>query len=353
MTGLEISDKELIDGASNFSEHSQSSAIGATETARILEALKNLRLGNPVYFIVGARRSGTTWLQSLLSQNSAVATVPETLLFSRYLHRIATPWNMEERLRKDHSDKTGIQSLISRGDFDLALRVLGYIVIGRIGEKRPQSECIVEKSPSHVFHADLIQRVFPSAHFIHLVRDPRDVTRSMVDATKTWGRHWRALGPIDAAREWRQSVEYGWAIASETDRYYELKYERLLSAPGDELRRLFGWMEINVSEKQCESFVNACLASKMREGEGDGSGVIPTGKVQEFIRERPASDWQQTLPKSWIRSIEWVAGDALTRAGYEPMFAPKRKPSRVWAKEQLERVQWRTSATLSALAKRL
>ena len=36
-----------------------------------------------------------------------------------------------------------------------------------------------EKTPAHVFHMDLIHEVFPRAQFIHMIRNGRDVVRSL------------------------------------------------------------------------------------------------------------------------------------------------------------------------------
>src|SRR5206468_1282633 len=44
---------------------------------------------------------------------------------------------------------------------------------------------IAERSAPHVEHIDLISEVYPDARFVHLVRDGRDVARSLV--AQPWG----------------------------------------------------------------------------------------------------------------------------------------------------------------------
>ncbi len=52
--------------------------------------------GKKLVFVVGAPRSGTTWLQLLLAQSSNVATAQETHLFSGYLKSMLSSWDRDE-----------------------------------------------------------------------------------------------------------------------------------------------------------------------------------------------------------------------------------------------------------------
>ncbi len=307
----------------------------------------------PVFFIVGAGRSGTTWLQTLLSQDPAIATAPETKLFGGYLHLLQRRWHRETSWRSLYGDKTGIQKLVSEVEFEALMQHFAHAVLQRILETKPEAKYVLEKTPSHVHHAALISRVLPNSYFIHIIRDPRSVCKSLVEAGRGWGEYWAPEGPIDAAKEWRRSVEKGWEIDEMSGRYLEVRYEDLLTDPVVSLQRVLAWMGITVSDEHCATYVSNCSAAQLRRNDSAVSALLPTGQTGAFVRDKPAVDWAETLPRSWIRSIEWVAGEALVRAGYEPMLAPKRKPLRVWAKEQLERIEWRISATISGLARRL
>src|SRR5205807_10497933 len=84
----------------------------------------------------------------------------------------------------------------------------------------PDVRYLLERTPWHASHLDLIEEVYPDARVIHIVRDGRAVARSLL--SMGWGPKTMA----DAAREWRQAVhdarEGGRAFG---DRYLEIGYE--------------------------------------------------------------------------------------------------------------------------------
>src|SRR5260370_22104903 len=50
--------------------------------------------GKQLVFLVGAPRSGTTWLQLLLSRSPSVVTAPATHVFSLFLLSMVDQWNL-------------------------------------------------------------------------------------------------------------------------------------------------------------------------------------------------------------------------------------------------------------------
>lgn len=59
-------------------------------------------------FIVGAPRSGTTWLQLMLARHPAISTCQETHLFSSYLGPMHKAW----RAHASDNRKTDLQAAI-------------------------------------------------------------------------------------------------------------------------------------------------------------------------------------------------------------------------------------------------
>src|SRR5687768_8936227 len=71
------------------------------------------------------------------------------------------------------------------------------------GFLEPGTTHLVERTPLHVLHLPLLAEIYPDAKVLHVIRDGRDVARSIA---------WRDWGPdsiAGAAREWRQCVEAG------------------------------------------------------------------------------------------------------------------------------------------------
>src|SRR4051812_1353323 len=177
-------------------------------------------------FNVGARRSGTFWLQRIVTAHPDVEGVSgETYFFShgiaplfeRFKHGVrATPavgriWMDRDQLldaTRDFSDRV----LLSQ--FETGARYLA------------------ERTPAHGEHLGLIGELYPDARVVHIIRDGRDAARSLL--AKQWGPD-----TIEAAaREWRDSVVAARA-AGFPGRYVEVFYERLLRGLEPEVRRVF------------------------------------------------------------------------------------------------------------------
>ena len=143
--------------------------------------------GRRIVFLIGAPRSGTTWLQLMLGSSEAVATVNETHLFSGYTGSLFRGW----MLFKDARRKIGLSALMSEDEYFGLVRLFCVGVLGSILARKPCASVILEKTPAHAEHWREILKVFPNACFLHLVRDPRAVVASLQAAkTDGWGASW-------------------------------------------------------------------------------------------------------------------------------------------------------------------
>ena len=132
-------------------------------------------------FIVGCARSGTTWLQQLLSQSPNVATGPETHLFSSYLRSLEDTWHRRK------GTYVGLSHLITEDELAEWTRSFAELCLGRIADARAGARIVVEKTPKHGEYGADILRLFPEAFFIHIIRDPRAVVPSLRAASRSWG----------------------------------------------------------------------------------------------------------------------------------------------------------------------
>ena len=117
----------------------------------------------------------------------------------------------------------------------------------------PGERIILEKTPNHVFHAVLILRLFPEARFIHIVRDPRGVAASLLDASRSWARDWAPDNAADCARLWNRSVSAGRQIDKLTRCFTEVKYESLCLEPVQTLDGLFEFIGLERDQALCEA----------------------------------------------------------------------------------------------------
>lgn len=281
-------------------------------------------------FNVGARRSGTYWLQRIVTAHPRVAAVPsETHLIS---HGIAP---LVERFHQGERDSTQVGSVYFERELMLtALRRLCDEVFDQFRE--PGQERVAERTPLHVFHLPLIAELYPDARIVHIIRDGRDVARSI--AAQPWGPE----SVTDAAREWRDSVEAGRRAGLTPERYREVRYEALLADPQTEIASLYGWLGLEAGPAE----LAAALAESRREENVDARGIggVASGKW------RGGLDWRE------LEAFIAVAGTLLAELGY-PLEADRggdRKPGprSLWRRLRARRRRGQTAAAGSRRAQR-
>ena len=179
-------------------------------------------LANRMVFVVGAQRSGTTWLQRMLATHPDVLALPsETHLFS---------WGISVLRDQTQGGVVGSPStgvcFMPQDTFTSAARAFCDAAFGSFVEQvRPDAPRVVERTPNHVWHLDLISTLYPDAWVVHIVRDGRDVVRSLVA---------HAWGPAEvetAARQWGSAIEAARVASPHVPRYLEVRYEELLARP--------------------------------------------------------------------------------------------------------------------------
>lgn len=241
-------------------------------------------------FNVGARRSGTYWLQRIVTAHPSVGSVPsETHLLS---HGIAP---LLERFHQNERDSSEVGSVyFERGRMIQAIRRLCDDVFGQFLEEG--QERVAERTPLHVFHLAMIAEIYPDAKYVHIIRDGRDVARSI--AAQDWGPQ----TVRDAAKEWRDSVLAGRAAGLERDRYLEVRYERLLSDPEEEIASLYGWLGLRTTAED----LAPALSESRRAENVDRRGV----------RGVASEKWRSAFSPADLAGFIEVAGELLGELGY-------------------------------------
>jgi hypothetical protein len=184
-------------------------------------------------FLVGAPRSGTTILQSLLAAHPKITSFPETKFFhylwgDRLSHKLRDrmhQWFYEEIYRPELYDESEIYHRHSTSDrIKWFIEILGQLAI------EEGNDIWLEKTPEHIYFIRDIVNYVPEAKFIHIVRNPLDVIASMRKATRTpnskhlWGGEWTLDFCID---RWKSSalVNYFFRNASQ---HLVIRYEDLV-----------------------------------------------------------------------------------------------------------------------------
>ncbi len=282
-----------------------------------------------IVFLIGCQRSGTTWLQLLLYQHPSIASSQETHLADKYLRHLEQRWRNE--LDFDVPRRSGLSKTLSQDEFDTLLRGFAAGVLTKIASSKSGATIVVEKTPDHIHHWQLLLRLFPNAYFIHVVRDPRSIVCSLRRAGKSWGEHWAPTNLIDGAVMWKRAVLAGQELAQATERYKEIRYEDLLTNGATKLDDLLSWLGVEADIAYCEKVISACEFDKLRGGEHDASAPWPLKEEpDEFFRRGNAEGWREELSRHQLKCVEYVTGELLEAYAYSRVLPnPRTKPLHV------------------------
>lgn len=168
---------------------------------------------------------------------------------------------------------------------------------------------------------DRIESVLPEAHFIHILRDGRDVCLSL--------RHmWFSPGwDIEIqARYWCDFVTAARNYGANARRYLEIKYEELIVKPEAVLRRICDFLQLPYADVMLR--YHEQTPDRLREHEArvrlDGSVVVSKEqrlRQQERTMQPPDTDrvlaWKSAMDSAERHRYEAIAGQLLAELGYE------------------------------------
>lgn len=211
-----------------------------------MTAMPNSSSDRPI-IVFGCPRSGTTLSQLILSSHSNIAVAPETrFLMSTYNRRLQFG-DLEERknrlgLARYIVNKEGnrFEDLILDRDAIVEEIVDGPPTVGsalgivfRAYARRFDAARWGAKFPGYHRHLEAIRRMFPDAHLIHVVRDPRAAIASLKRMP------WWKRGTHASVATWAQATEHAReAMRRWPSAVHEIQYERLLADPEGEVRAL-------------------------------------------------------------------------------------------------------------------
>ncbi len=276
----------------------------------------------PPFFIIGAARSGNTLLRALLLGHSRVSIPPESYV----LGGLALEWDRVcyrdwdalvrfvlnefehqhdfETWGTDLSPLSGPLRELEPGQRSLA-RIIDSVYRHYAGEKFPSADVWGDKTPLTTERVFLIDRVFPGARYIHILRDGRDAVSSAVKA----GLY---EGSVEAAcRQWllrvRTAREFGRTIAA--TRFMELRYEDLVSDPRASVEAVCGFLGLDFQEEMME---HDRAYARM----GDATAHGHHAKVGEPVTTGSIGKWKERLTAEQAVFVERTIGEELARIGY-------------------------------------
>ena len=292
------------------------------------------------YFIFGHARSGTTMLARLVRLHPEVHCNYQAHFFTRppLLEALVMDKEVESWLARGSNRWNRGKDLSP-----VVLRAVADFILEREAHKEGK-RIVGDKSPSSLLDGEavhLMQRVYPDARLVYIVRDGRDTVishriQAFIDFPDRLSKEdlkirldfardpkpflhgersiFTEKGVRDAAEGWVRNVEQTHQLGKQLygDHYYSLRYEDLLERPWEEMVQLWNFL-----------------------------GAIPPDpalreRVERELEQNPDADWQQQKagdiaqprqkgkPGSWKeiftrrdeQIFHQVAGETLQAWGY-------------------------------------
>ena len=301
-------------------------------------------------FIVGHRKSGSTWLLNMVSLHPDVRGLAETNLFNlawtepdpvrrtdwlfsqspwsdggsralvkHHLLSLAAPLvkHTKPALALTDQERPGtLHDLPFRDRAALQRELRGLqppdVYVHRFfhflkDRLRPRSY-LIEKSPRNVNRTDRIRALFPKAKLIVIYRDGRDVVTS--DKFFTRDHVGKCFDFVEATQQWRSDMEAQLKFAAPAG-VFACAYENLLADGPTVARDLFRFLDL-----PCDD----CLIEKLLER---SSFRFYAGRERgqedrkRFYRKGIVGDWKNNFDDQEKRTFKELAGDMLVQLGYE------------------------------------
>jgi hypothetical protein len=171
-----------------------------------------------------------------------------------------------------------------------------------------------DKTPMYMQNLRLLERLFPDALFVHLIRDGRDAALSFLSMPKglmaeTW------MQPHDIAGfacQWRNEVKAARRLGRRVgrERYLEVRYEDLVR---------------DVESVLSDISVFARLRYEPAMADYAGYVDVSAKPHQQSLTRPPTAglrNWRLQMPPEDVGGFEQVAGDLLADLGYETHERP-------------------------------
>ncbi|MCP4422157.1 MAG: sulfotransferase [Chloroflexi bacterium] len=266
--------------------------------------------------ITGCQRSGTTLLRTLLGNHSNLIEHPQEPQFiielyqrfgmqisdvptavSYLSHHPYLPNSINRnKLSQAYSDKNSLP---------LAEFIQYYLHCWAGAELLVKHSVL--KDPFFIFNLDLVEKLFPNATIIHIIRDPRATVASQIV-------RWPHLSAIECAMLWRDALRAAnkWRQSSKLP-YIEVYYEQLVGQTTKTLKNLCLALDIPYQ-------------ASMQTFEQETTVFSPNAKPQK--RTLTAVDisrlhgWQNHLTSSEIQLTEQICHLEMSQRQYQLSFSP-------------------------------
>jgi hypothetical protein len=225
---------------------------------------------------------------SMVLNTSQLKELDATIQKSAYAQNMKALKLTVPRLTGDLSEKT-------------LLDTLRWFLFTTSGKPSHSKLIIGDKTPSNITKLNILTQLDPFSKVIHIVRDPRDQSRSMVC---TWGK-----SSIRNASRWSKGVESAesWG-RRHPSQYLLIRYEDLLSNPKEVINSVCTFLTIPFDDKLLS-------LEKPSENLGDAKGAI------EIVSSNTCK-WETFFSEKTLNQIEGLTVKVAGPLGYKMKSQP-------------------------------
>ncbi len=290
-----------------------------------------------IVFITGASRSGTTLLSFVLRNHSEVFGLKE-------LHYFGDTWDPRKSSRaltetelvdaaamlfarqdrgvfvsgptKIHSERAAAFVAALPDSEKTASGVYAAVLAQFASEANKRIPC--EQTPRYIFYAQALLDLYPNAHVVHMLRDPRAV---MASQKNRWQR--RKLARNKTAVSWRQSLNTWmnyhpytvtklWNHATRTalslanhPRFMLVKFEDLLNTPEQTVGAICDRLDLQYDPRMLDV------------AQVNSSHQTAVGGARRGLQRESSDLWRQKLSQGEVQITEKLCGPQMDECGYE------------------------------------
>jgi len=284
-----------------------------------------------IVFLLYMNRSGSTYLARLLNQNIKVGvtlegTVPDgvadlpnilrkfrsdeyelTIINERELKKYINELYRDEKFNHWGIERNLLEKKLSKLPMPIHYREILFTILDLYFAKY-KIDVYVYKKGSYIFSLEYIDRLFPDAKFIFILRDLRAIYNSQKNTLDT-KRNWRmAYSPYETSKIYNKVLDILNKWESKSN-FLIVKYENFIGNSEKELNRIYSFLKV----------------PKINDGEKEYYSNIPI--IQRSIHENiileplieNISNWKYSLSNHEIKILQKKSGKQLERWGYEIM----------------------------------
>ncbi len=261
------------------------------------------KLERPIVFLLSAARSGSTLLCNMLGKHPQLYAASELCLLSfdtmgarrRQIEATGQKWMRLGLCVALHELAGMTEDQALRRSVELENRDVPVSVVYAGLQTLAKDRMVIDKSPTYAGHPDWLahaERLFRSARYIHLIRDPGAVIESLV---RMRFHRWRPGGAAPEPNPWI-FAERVWASANlhilnflrgvDPARWTRVSYETLVAEPATVMNQICAFLEIPFDAAVLQPYAG-----------GGANGVGDPGfRAHSRIEPDLALEWRQTPP---------------------------------------------------------